>query len=381
MKQAQPTYSAYTKEDMDALFGTRPATTNSQAPECPEGYVPYAIEAGDTLRSIAQARGITVNELLFYNPTLSPYGYKKGDVICVPGTAASVATMATSTSSAETAADAGTSASDSTTQGSSTAASDSGASTGGSTASDSGTATTTNDDVTAAPGPGPLPLPTPSLPAGDSDVDPETPAAPGPGPLPLPTPSLPSTPSTPSIPSTPVRPSVPTTPTCENGTLYTVRPGDTLRRIAQGFGVTLEALMEANPGNTNNRLVIGQKLCIPCVPCTTGCASGTSAIRINSTNFADYLVNYNVSYAALAAANPQTDLTNLTVGRTLCIPPAGSRGSCSGGVGTQELQSDTTAAMLADSLGVTVASLLRYNPTFTPLDFRKGRLICVPPQN
>src|SRR5699024_4833097 len=68
LKQAQPTYSAYTQEDMDALYGTRPATTNSQAPECPEGYVPYTIEAGDTLRSIASSRGITVNELLFYNP-------------------------------------------------------------------------------------------------------------------------------------------------------------------------------------------------------------------------------------------------------------------------------------------------------------------------
>ena len=91
MKQAQPTYSAYTQEDMDALYGTRPATTNSQAPECPEGYVPYTIEAGDTLRSIASSRGITVNELLFYNPTLSPYGYKKGDVLCVPGTGSAAA--------------------------------------------------------------------------------------------------------------------------------------------------------------------------------------------------------------------------------------------------------------------------------------------------
>ncbi len=358
MKQAQPTYSAYTQEDMDALYGTRPATTNSQAPECPEGYVPYTIEAGDTLRSIASSRGITVNELLFYNPTLSPYGYKKGDVLCVPGTG-----------SAATAASAGDAA-------------PSGSADAGSSADSAG------DGVAAEPGTGPEELPTPSLPGEDgaSGADPETPATPGTGPLPLPTPSLPSTPPqpstpTPSVPSIPVRPSVPATPVCESGTLYTVRPGDTLRRIAQGFGVTLEALMEANPGTTNNRLVIGQRLCIPCVPCEEGCAQGTTAVRIRSTDFVDYLVNYNISYAALAAANPQTNLGQLTAGGTLCIPPAGSRGTCAGGSGTQELESDTTAAMLAESLGVSIAALLQYNPTFTPMDFRRGRLICVPPQS
>ena len=84
MKKIQPTYSAYTREDMDALFGTRPATSTSQSISCPDGYAAYTIEAGDTLRSIAETRGITLTELLFYNPSLNPYGYKKGDVICVP---------------------------------------------------------------------------------------------------------------------------------------------------------------------------------------------------------------------------------------------------------------------------------------------------------
>ena len=84
MKKIQPTYSAYTREDMDALFGTRPATSTAQSISCPDGYAAYTIEAGDTLRSIAETRGITLTELLFYNPSLNPYGYKKGDVICVP---------------------------------------------------------------------------------------------------------------------------------------------------------------------------------------------------------------------------------------------------------------------------------------------------------
>ena len=73
---------------MDALYGTRPATSAAQTVQCPEGYVSYVIRAGDTLRSIAQAHGITVTELLFYNPELNPYGYRAGDRICVPGNTA-----------------------------------------------------------------------------------------------------------------------------------------------------------------------------------------------------------------------------------------------------------------------------------------------------
>ncbi len=57
-------------------------------------------------------------------------------------------------------------------------------------------------------------------------------------------------------------PPTPIAPNCPNGTLYTVQAGDTLRRIAQRFDVTLIELLAANPGQTNARLVIGQQLCI-----------------------------------------------------------------------------------------------------------------------
>lgn len=365
MKSMQPTYSAYTKEDMDALYGTRPATTNAQAIVCPEGYASYTLEAGDTLRSIADARGITVTELLFYNPTLNPYGYKKGDVICVPSledeSCSATPTSATvATASVEATPDEGTA----------TLPTPSLPSEGDQTPATPGEGTETlptpsvpaeDDQTPATPGEGPFPLPTPSLPS-ESD---QTPATPGEGPFPLPTPSLPT-------------PSLPATPSCPDGTLYTVRAGDTLRRIAQRFGVTLDALMAANPGQTNNRLIIGQKLCIPCVPCQTGCAQGTTSIRVRSTQFVDYLVNYNISYAALAAANPNVNLDQLVVGSELCIPPAGARGSCGTNRATRELESTVSAAELASQYGITIARLMKDNPNFTPTDFQKGRLVCLP---
>ena len=297
---------------MDALFGTRPATSTAQSISCPDGYAAYTIEAGDTLRSIAETRGITLTELLFYNPSLNPYGYKKGDVICVPADI--------------------------------------------------------NDTAPAQPDTGDLS--TPPLP--DDNAADDEPAQPGEGPDGLPMPTLPSTPVIPFAPPAPIAPN------CPNGTLYTVQAGDTLRRIAQRFDVTLIELLAANPGQTNARLVIGQQLCIPRCNCIAECDEVSTAVRVTSTDFADYLVQYNISYAALSAANPGVDLTALVQGQRLCIPPAGSRGNCANGAAAQELGADTTAAALAQQLGISLQSLMMANPTFTPTDFLKGRLVCIP---
>ena len=50
---------------------------------------------------------------------------------------------------------------------------------------------------------------------------------------------------------------------CPNGTNYTIRPGDTFYMIATRYGVSLQALLEANPGVDPNRLMVGQVICVP----------------------------------------------------------------------------------------------------------------------
>ena len=305
--------SAFTRQDMTALFGTRPATSTVQTTQCPDGYVPYTLKSGDTLYAIAMTHGVTVNELLFYNPGLNPYGYRAGETICIPASAQAPAA----------------------------------------------------GNNPAEPGEGSAGLPTPSVPSAPET---DAPAQPDAGPVPLPTPSVPA------------KPVVPAAPACENGMLYTVRSGDTLRSIAQRFDITLSALMAANPGNTNNRLIMGQQLCIPMAACAVCCPQGTTTVRSGSDSFVDLLINYNISYAALAAANPSLDWDALKAGTAVCIPPAGSRGSCSEGTATLELAQDITAAELAQQLDITVAQLMRLNPTYRPTDFLAGRIICAPSQ-
>jgi LysM repeat protein len=48
-----------------------------------------------------------------------------------------------------------------------------------------------------------------------------------------------------------------------SGTTYTVQPGDTLFAIAQRFGVTVQAIVNANNLSNPNNLSLGQELIIP----------------------------------------------------------------------------------------------------------------------
>ena len=74
----------------------------------------------------------------------------------------------------------------------------------------------------------------------------------------------PPTPSTP--PTTPPTPSTPSTPAPCDGTTHTIVKGDTLYMIAKRYGVTLDALMKANPKMDPYNLRVGDKICVPMAP-------------------------------------------------------------------------------------------------------------------
>lgn len=344
----------YTREDADAMLGALPATSAGQQALCPEGFVNHILQTGETLRSVAQAYGLSLNELLLYNPSVNPFYYKTGDNLCVPAVA----------SATSAAADAGTEAAGELVVDDFSASEQEGA----------------QEDDTAAPGAGPEALPTPALPDN-------TPAAPGPGPVELPTPALPdNTPAapgpgpvelpTPALPGNGQGSSTAPIPSCPSGRYYRVSSGDTLRSIASRFGLTLEALMEANPGVTNNRLLVGQLLCLPA--CCTSVVCVTRVRVPSGATFADFLTRYNVSYASLAAVNPGVNLLSLRAGQVLCVPPEGSRGPCGENGSDYLVQEGENLQSLASANNLSAGELLLANPNLAPLDFTAGRLVCIP---
>jgi GH24 family phage-related lysozyme (muramidase) len=104
--------------------------------------------------------------------------------------------------------------------------------------------------------------------------------------------------STPSQPGTP--PSTTPAPAPSAGG-YTVRSGDTLSGIAQRHGVSLAALIAANPQIANPNLIFaGQRIALP------GAGSAAQSVTVRSGDTLSGIAQrQGVSLASLIAANPQ----------------------------------------------------------------------------
>ncbi len=110
---------------------------------------------------------------------------------------------------------------------------------------------------------------------------------------------------------------------CPGGFTYTVQAGDSLYTIATRFGVPLSSLEAANPQIGNPDLIFpGQVICIPAAaqPPVT-CPNGMLyTVRPGDTMF-DIATRFGVTLQALLAANPQVaDPNKIFAGQTLCVP-------------------------------------------------------------
>ena len=113
------------------------------------------------------------------------------------------------------------------------------------------------------------------------------------------------------------------TPGTGTGTSYTVKAGDTLYAIALRYGVTVQAIVNAN-GLTNANLIrVGQVLTIPGTgtPTTpTTPTTGTSyTVKAGDTLYAIAL-RYGVTVQTIINANGITNANLIRVGQVLTIP-------------------------------------------------------------
>ncbi|MCS7311760.1 MAG: LysM peptidoglycan-binding domain-containing protein [Acidobacteria bacterium] len=104
-------------------------------------------------------------------------------------------------------------------------------------------------------------------------------------------------------------------------TTYRVRPGDTLYRIAQRLGVSVEVLRRMNPGVSPHRLSVGQVLRVP-VPSATLGASGAVVhqVRPGETLFRIARL-YGVPLERLLEYNGLSSDAPIRPGDVLRIPP------------------------------------------------------------
>ena len=110
------------------------------------------------------------------------------------------------------------------------------------------------------------------------------------------------------------------TPTATPGvTVYIVSFGDTLFSIAQAYGVSWEALAEANRLSYPYTIYVGQELVIPAVGEATPVAGQVYVVQYGDTLFS-IAQAYGTTVEALAEANGLTYPYIIYVGQRLVIP-------------------------------------------------------------
>ncbi len=109
--------------------------------------------------------------------------------------------------------------------------------------------------------------------------------------------------------------------------------------------------------------------------CPSGYRRGVTG---NNQSFTDLLLDYDVSYSAMRAANPALSTTRIAPGTVFCAPPAGTGQLCPGGSALYTLGPNETLDSVALARGVSPGRLLRLNPFLAPRDFSAGQQICLP---
>ena len=113
--------------------------------------------------------------------------------------------------------------------------------------------------------------------------------------------------------------------------LYTVQPGDTLNRIAQRFGMSVQGLMALNGIYDPNRILVGQQLrisgaapAVPAAPAAPAPAPAPGGERTHVVQRGEGLAQigrqYGISWPTLAAYNGLANPNLIYAGMVLRIP-------------------------------------------------------------
>lgn len=186
---------------------------------------------------------------------------------------------------------------------------------------------------------------------------------------------------------------------CPTGTMpYTIKAGDTFYLIARTFGISVDALIAANPGVNPNNLQIGQVICVPTsTPPSSKCptlrfgSQGASVRELQTLLMAngfnpgaiDGIFGSRTQSAVIAFQRSrglvQDGIVGVQTWTALGVncgaPPVFT---CPPGSIIYTIRPGDTFYTLAIRFNTTVAAIERANPGVNPNQLQIGQEICIP---
>jgi LysM repeat protein len=171
---------------------------------------------------------------------------------------------------------------------------------------------------------------------------------------------------------------------------YTVVSGDTMFFIAKRFGISLQTLIKVNPHIADPNLIFpGDVLCVPGAKkgrIPASCPQGFNCrYTVQSGDTMFFIAQrFGVSLQALIDANPHiADPNQIFPGDVLCVPCVGNGrvpASCPKGFDCRyTVQSGDTMFFIAQRFGVSLQALIDANPHIAdPNQIFPGDVLCVP---
>jgi hypothetical protein len=102
---------------------------------------------------------------------------------------------------------------------------------------------------------------------------------------------------------------------------YLVREGDTLYSISRFYNISMDDLIEANPGLDPDHIPTGLLMSLPLAAQSIDCPLGatTYTVRKNDT-FYSIAKKFRIRLSELLKANPGINPDALLIGQTICLP-------------------------------------------------------------
>lgn len=157
----------------------------------------------------------------------------------------------------------------------------------------------------------------------------------------------------------------------QNATVHTVQRGETLKTIANKYGVSIEAIAVANNIIDPNRIFVGQRLSIPAAVTPPRTHTVKAGERLS-----DIATRYNTTVEALLQANNFSNPNVIFVGQVLQLPSTGGPVNYSR---AHIVQQGETLRIIAERYGTTWQTLAAFNNLTNPNYIQIGQSLLIPP--